>query len=162
MAHRSSHRHVRELHPFARASQQQTTSAHISAADKLRGKRQTLSKNSEQGLNIFWGRDTTQQNDFAIAHVIAKYSRVALQGNAIPRFAGIYTSRRNLAQFLQSEHLVWRHQTSGSGNHSNTRNAGWWIGMSLRVGQFAAEVQSADETENFSQRHALIAKSQRQ
>ena len=72
MAHCSSHRHVRELHPFARASQQQTTSAHITAADKLRRKRQPLSKNSEQRFNIFWCRDTTQQNDFAIAHVIAK------------------------------------------------------------------------------------------
>src|SRR5580658_4730730 len=75
MAHCSSHRNVRELHPFARASQQQTASAHISAADKLRGKHQPLSKNSEQMLNVFRCRDTTQHNDCAIAHVIAKQSR---------------------------------------------------------------------------------------
>src|SRR5882672_4394347 len=59
---------VLQLLAGSHSAKHQAPAAHITAADKLRGKFQALAENGQEKVDVFAGGDTSQQNDFGVAY----------------------------------------------------------------------------------------------
>src|SRR5262249_10362855 len=65
-AYSPGYRNICQFRSLAHASQQQSTSAHLSAPDEFQRELQPISKNGEERIYIFCSRDAAQEYDFAL------------------------------------------------------------------------------------------------
>ena len=63
---RAGHREVRKFLAIRSATQHQSTTAHVTAADKVRRKSQSLAKVGQQDVDIFPSGDAAKENHFAL------------------------------------------------------------------------------------------------
>lgn len=84
MALRGSHGNIGELLAAARAAEHQSTAAHVSAPRKFGREEKPVSKNFQQGFDIFRRGDAAEQHDFAVcSDAVGEQPRIALEWQAV-------------------------------------------------------------------------------
>ena len=65
MPHGACDRHVLQLGPVTRASQQQAPSTHVAAPDEVRGEHEARAEDVLQQIDVLAGGDAAEQDDLA-------------------------------------------------------------------------------------------------
>src|SRR6476620_9232089 len=66
VAHRTGHRHIRELLSRTHASQQQSSAAHVPSADEINREQQAIAEDSGQHLDILRRGNAAEQDHLAL------------------------------------------------------------------------------------------------
>ena len=99
MPHRAKHRDVSQLFARLDASQHESASAHVSAANEFRGKHELCAEDVEQGIDVLRGGNAAQKYDLtACADFCRKELRVAFERRSVPRVRRIQVTCGNFPQ----------------------------------------------------------------
>jgi len=163
VALRRGHRNIGELFAAARAAEHQPAAAHVSASCKFGREEKPLSKNVQQGFDIFRRGDAAEQNDFAVcSEALGEQARIALERKAVSCVGQRNRGGRDIAERFSSEQrFAWK-QTAAGCNHEDSVRIGRRLGEGLGVSELAAEVEAADKGEGFAESQAAVAEPQRQ
>ena len=151
-------RHVAEFAIFTCRSKEQTAAAHITAADEILGKHELLSKAAKQDIAVLCRRNASEENHGAVDGEITREGEsVSLQRTKIPGISSVDIDGAEGEQIARFEEGVGIEQTAIGGDDANLV-AAMGIGEMSGIGQFSAEVETAGEGKNFSQRQASLMK----
>ena len=147
-----SQRYVRELRPRAHTAQHQASAAHITSADELLGKQQSVSEDAEHGFQVLKCRHASQKDK------VAAFARNCFQGTAglfewqpVTWIRDIDRNRCNVLKLFNADDDLGGDQAPCRSDHVCAGNALWWRGKRLRIGQLPAKVQPAYKSERFAQ-----------
>ena len=151
------HRYVGQLCPCIHASEHEPTAAHISAANKFNRKKQLLPKDLEKWINVFRCRNAAKEDDLAISSQLGKTPQIAVERNTVTRIRRVHFTATNVPYLFKGNTCFRRDQSAARGNNVSAGEIARNSGKSPGVGQFAAEVEAADEAEEFAERYTLSA-----
>ena len=84
MALGRGHRNIGELFAAPRAAEHQPAATHVSSSRKFGGEEKTVSKNFQQGFDIFRRGDAAEQHDFAAcSEALGEQAGIALEWKAV-------------------------------------------------------------------------------
>jgi len=100
---RARHRKVGKFLTIRDATQHQSTATHVTAADKLRRKSQSLAKVGQQHVDIFAGGDVAKEDHFALGRQCrCQMTRVALEWHSVTRIVLIDVDLRKFTQMIET------------------------------------------------------------
>jgi len=115
------HRNIGELLAATRAAEHQSTAAHVSAPRKFGREKKTLSKNFQQGFDIFRRGDAAEQHDFAVcSEALGEQARIAFERNAVSFVGQRNRGGGDIAEIFAGEHGVGGKQTAAGCNHEDS------------------------------------------
>jgi hypothetical protein len=155
-ADRRRHWHIIQFEARLSASQHQPTAAHITPAYEFFGKHKMWSENFKQRVDIFSRRDTAEQNNLGTRRKLAgQCAGIAEKRFAVSTIAQINRDPRHFHQIIQCDRGVWRQKSTRGGQRQHWGRTRRRIPKGFGIGEFAAKIQAADETEDFTEWRAL-------
>ena len=163
MEHGAANRNVVELHAFARLPQQQAAAAHVAAPDEVDREPEAVAEDREQDVDILGRRDAAEQHHVAVRpDLVQQRARAPFER---PPIAGIVLMHVAVGKCLYRFVRDVRIGTAQAGVRCDDVDAASQdrgvrrvrIGRpreAQRVGELAAEVETADEHEDVAEHRA--------
>src|SRR5208283_2542020 len=144
---------VTQLTIFASAAEKQAAPAHVTAAGEIQTIEEAIPEDFQQGSDIL-GSGNASQKDHAgsLRKRTANQLGIANERIAIMRIVRMNRRFRRGAQPIQTGEILRRQQSARRSDDADTGDAEWRASELRSVSQFAAAVEAADDTEDFTQR----------
>lgn len=152
---------IMKFFAHCRATQEQPAPAHVTAPDKFLREKQPFSEHRQKRLYIFACRNASEQNNFTIL-IDSENPRRFLQRPDEIRLTRFDVHPGKLPQLVQTDAGLWRLKAAAWRNDLHTRDANRRPRKPARIVELSAEIQSAAEREDFTQRRVADLHSSRQ
>src|ERR1700751_1348691 len=109
MKRRGRYRDVGQLRTCAGTLKQESTPAHVSAANELRREKQPFSKNLKKRCDVFWCRNAAEKNELGIRpRCLGENPQIAVERTTVTHIPSVNVTCANLAQLFKRNRCVGR------------------------------------------------------
>src|SRR5215207_1304514 len=127
--------------------------AHVTAAHELCRKEQAVAEGFKQDVHVFSRRYAAEEHYLGIAQT-AQLGHIPCERDMVAGLVSADVHRPELTQILDPHLDARRHEPTIGGNHVHPRVPAGRAGESIRICEFAAKVQAAEEAEGLTQGNA--------
>lgn len=151
-------RNIGKLGAIDGATEQQSSPAHIAATDEIGGETEPLPEMFEEHVDVFGGRDAAEENDLAFRRQrFREPFHAALERRAIARLVFVNVQGSEFLEIGKTNRRCGRDQSACGGDDENRRALLTRRREGIRIGEFAAKIETAEEREHFAERGWLFA-----